>query len=278
MAKGKGKGSKKGGKIKVKVNPAEEKARKREQALKAKKAIENKMFPARPRDFSIGQDILPKRDLTRFVKWPKYVRLQRQERVLIKRLKVPPSINQFTQTVDKATATQLFKLLQKYKPEDKAQKKQRLRKLAEEKAAKDTANVGDKPVVLKYGLNHVTALIEQRKARLVVIAHDVDPIELVVFLPALCRKLDVPYCIVKGKSRLGQLVHHKKATCVALTDVRPKDEEAFRKLVDTLNTGYKNRFDEIRRSWGGQQLGPKTVHRLRAAAIKKERAAAAIRM
>ena len=36
-----------------------------------------------------------------------------------------------------------------------------------------------------------------------VIAHDVDPIELVVWLPALCRKMEVPYAIVKGKSRLG---------------------------------------------------------------------------
>lgn len=40
--------------------------------------------------------------------------------------------------------------------------------------------------VVKYGLNHVTTLIENKKAKLVVIAHDVDPIELVVFLPTLC--------------------------------------------------------------------------------------------
>ena len=39
-----------------------------------------------------------------------------------------------------------------------------------------------------------------------VIAHDVDPIELVVWLPALCRKMEVPYCIVKGKSRLGAVM------------------------------------------------------------------------
>ncbi|XP_024178223.1 60S ribosomal protein L7a-like [Rosa chinensis] len=41
------------------------------------------------------------------------------------------------------------------------------------------------------------------KAQLVVIAHDVDPIELVVWLPALCKKMEIPYCIVKGKARLG---------------------------------------------------------------------------
>ncbi len=34
-----------------------------------------------------------------------------------------------------------------------------------------------------------------------VIAHDVNPIELVVWLPALCRKMGIPYCIMKGKVR-----------------------------------------------------------------------------
>lgn len=40
-----------------------------------------------------------------------------------------------------------------------------------------------KPITLKYGLNHVTNLVESKKAKLVVIAHDVDPIELVMWLP-----------------------------------------------------------------------------------------------
>ena len=54
-----------------------------------------------------------------------------------------------------------------------------------------------KPVVVKFGLNHITHLVETGKAKLVVIAHDVDPIELVVWLPAVCRKMDVPYIIIK---------------------------------------------------------------------------------
>ncbi len=53
-----------------------------------------------------------------------------------------------------------------------------------------------------------------------VIASDVDPIELVVWLPALCRKMDVPYCFVKGKALLGKLVHLKNAAALALTEVR----------------------------------------------------------
>lgn len=53
--------------------------------------------------FHPGQDIQPKRDLTRFVKWPRYIRLQRQRSILYKRLKVPPAINQFTQALDRQT-------------------------------------------------------------------------------------------------------------------------------------------------------------------------------
>ena len=59
---------------------------------------------------------------------------------------------------------------------------------------------------------------------MVVIAHDVDPIELVIWLPQLCRKQNVPYVIVKSKSRLGKLVHQKTATCLALTEVRKEDQ------------------------------------------------------
>ena len=74
----------------------------------------------------IGQDIQHKTDLTRFVKWPEYVRLQRQKVILSQRLKVPPAIAQFSHTLDKNTATQLFKLLNKYRPEAKQEKKARL--------------------------------------------------------------------------------------------------------------------------------------------------------
>ena len=76
----------------------------------------------------------------------------------------------------------------------------RLTQLAEKKAA-GKPETEKKPVVIKYGINHITKLIKSEKAELVCIAHDVDPIEMVVWLPALCRKMGVPYCIVKGKAR-----------------------------------------------------------------------------
>ena len=71
----------------------------------------------------VGANPPPKKDMHRFVKWPKYVRIQRQRRILNQRLKVPPALNRFTKTLDKNAAFTLFKMLLKYRPEDKAAKK-----------------------------------------------------------------------------------------------------------------------------------------------------------
>lgn len=229
--------------------------------LEAKKVV-NPLFEKRPKNYGIGQDIQPKRDLTRFVKWPRYIRLQRQRSILYKRLKVPPAINQFTQALDRQTATQLFKLAHKYRPETKQEKKQRLLARAEQKASGKGDAPTKRPPVLRAGVNTVTTLVENKKAQLVVIAHDVDPIELVVFLPALCRKMGVPYCIIKGKARLGRLVHRKTCTSVAFTQVNPEDKGALAKLVEAVRTNYNDRYDEIRRHWGGGILGPKSVARI----------------
>merc|ERR1712070_95340 len=137
---------------------------------------------AKKRTFSIGGNILPpKRNLTRFVKWPKYIRLQRAKMTLLKRIKIPPAINQFQQTFDKRQASQLFRLLNNLKPETRAAKKERLTSEAEKMAAGDRS-ASKKSTCVKMGINHVTTLIEEKKAQLVVIAHDVDPIEIIVWL------------------------------------------------------------------------------------------------
>jgi len=63
--------------------------------------VVNPLFDKRPRSFGIGGDIQPKRDLCRFVKWPKYFWLQRQKAVLHQRLKVPPPIHLFKQSLNR---------------------------------------------------------------------------------------------------------------------------------------------------------------------------------
>ncbi|CAG8478151.1 10793_t:CDS:10 [Diversispora eburnea] len=223
----------------------------------AGKTAKNPLFEKKPRNFGIGQDIQPKRDLSRFVKWPEYVRLQRQRKILNQRLKVPPAINQFTKALDKNTASNVFKLLNKYRPETKAEKKQRLLTAANLKA-ENKQYTPKKPYVVKYGINHITALVESKQAKLVLIAHDVDPIEIVLWLPALCRKMLVPYAIIKSKARLGTVVHKKTATALALVDIRDEDKSTFANLINGIKAGYNDKFDEVRKHWGGGVMGTKS--------------------
>ena len=124
-----------------------------------------------------------------------------------------------------------------------------------------------KPNLLSVGVNRVTTQVEKKRAQLVVIAHDVDPVEIVLFLPTLCRRMGVPYAIVKGKSRLGRLVGLKNCSCVALTNVNAEDRSALGKLVESVNTNFNERAEEIRKSWGGQIMS----QRSQAAAAKLER-------
>jgi large subunit ribosomal protein L7Ae len=213
------------------------------------------------------------------IKWPEYVRLQRQKKVLNLRLKVPPAIAQFQNVLDKNLATQTFRLLNKYRPETKAEKKERLTKEAEAiKDGKKKEDVSKKPYVVKYGLNHVVGLIENKKPALVLIPNDVDPIELVIFLPALCRKMGVPYAIVKGKARLGTVVYKKvclvyglytiafflatdikaqTAAVLAITEVRGEDKGELAKLITAIKEGYSEKYEEQKRHWGGGIMGAK---------------------
>lgn len=178
------------------------------------------------------------------------------------RLKVPPAIAQFQNTLDRNTAAQTLKLLNKYRPETKVQKAERIK--AEATAVsqgKKKEDVSKKPYAVKYGLNHVVGLIEAKKAALVLIPNDVDPIELVVYLPALCRKMGVPYAIIKGKARLGTVVHKKTAAVLALTEVKSEDKNELSKLVSTINEGFNAKYEEHRRHWGGGIMGTKAVAR-----------------
>jgi len=148
----------------------------------------------------------------------------------MKRLKCPPALAQFFEPLDKDTSKKVYKALERYTPETKKEKKERLEKEAKEqvKDKKDNKNKkkeGKKPVTLKCGLNHVTYLVEQKRAKLVLIAADVDPIETVVFLPSLCKSMEIPYAIVPSKERLGHLANKKTCTCLALTDFKENAAE-----------------------------------------------------
>lgn len=70
--------------------------------------------------------------------------------------------------------------------------------------------------------------------------------------------MGVPYAIIKGKARLGQLVDKKTATAVALKSVTKADEGEFSTIARLLTEKYTgDAADRLRRKWGGNKLGPK---------------------
>lgn len=235
------------------TKPAAKKTTKKQTVAQWKKEHSH-LFPAKAKELGIGQDRQQKRDLSRFVKMPLYVRIQRQRAVLKQRVKVPAAINQFASKVlKKDSATTLFKLLAKYRPETRKARKERLQKQAAVQAENKEAKKTEKPNVITYGLHEVVQAIEKKRAKLVVIAHDVNPIELVVFLPALCRKMNVPYVIVKNKSRLGYLVHKKQVSVLALEGVAAADAPTVQQIVDATTA-----LQASRTRTGGLILSQKT--------------------
>lgn len=177
----------------------------------------------------------------------------------MKRIRIPPALNQFNNTLDKNTARRVFTLLDKYRPEDKTAKKARLAEAASAKEKGVEVEDRKPPNVVKFGLKHVTNLIEQKKAKLVIIAHDVEPVELVVWMPALCKRFGVPYAIVKGKSRLGQVVRQKKASCLAIVNVNKEHTRDFQQLQTAIEESFLDRYAEINKKWGGTILGRKSL-------------------
>ena len=59
---------------------------------------------------------------------------------------------------------------------------------------------------VRKGTNETTKAIERVTAKLVIIAEDVDPPEVVAHLPLLCEEKQVPYVYVPDKRKLGGVV------------------------------------------------------------------------
>ncbi|MGQ4833508.1 MAG: 50S ribosomal protein L7Ae [Candidatus Asgardarchaeia archaeon] len=57
---------------------------------------------------------------------------------------------------------------------------------------------------IKRGTNETTKAVERGLAKLVYIAEDVEPPEIVAHLPLLCEEKKVPYIYIPSKKQLGE--------------------------------------------------------------------------
>ena len=81
--------------------------------------------------------------------------------------------------------------------------------------------------------------------------------KLVISLPALCHKLQVPFAVVRTKALLGQLVHVKTCSCVAFTEVAKADEAALKAVIDKINLGTD--YKEMMHHYGGNNRSARSL-------------------
>lgn len=94
-------------------------------------------------------------------------------------------------------------------------------------AVKKARETGGK---VKKGTNETTKAVERGQAKLVVIATDVDPPEIVAHLPILCDEKKIPYTYVPSKKRLGESAGIE----VAAASVAIIDPGGAKDLVDEI--------------------------------------------
>ena len=87
---------------------------------------------------------------------------------------------------------------------------------------------------LRIGVNEVTKAIEREQAKLVFIAQDVEPKEIVMHLPLLCEEKGIPYTFVKTKKELSEKSGIEvSASSVAVVDAGAANKE-FAELVKKI--------------------------------------------
>jgi len=70
-------------------------------------------------------------------------------------------------------------------------------------AAYEALQIASKTGQIRKGTNETTKAIERAQAKLVIIAEDVDPPEVVAHLPLLCEERKIPYIFVPSKEKIG---------------------------------------------------------------------------
>lgn len=83
---------------------------------------------------------------------------------------------------------------------------------------------------IRIGVNEVTKAVERGKAKLIVMAEDVDPQEIMIHIPILCAEKKIPYVYVKTKDELGKSAGLKVST----SSIAVVDEGKAKKNIEDL--------------------------------------------
>jgi len=92
---------------------------------------------------------------------------------------------------------------------------------------------------VRKGVNETTKAIDRGQAKLVAIALDVDPPEIVMHIPTLCEEKGVIYVYVSSKQKLGQACGiNTQASAASIVELG-EGKQIMDEIVKALNTLLK---------------------------------------
>jgi large subunit ribosomal protein L7Ae len=106
-------------------------------------------------------------------------------------------------------------------------------------AAYEALSIASKTGAIRKGTNEATKAVERSIAKLVVIAEDVDPPEVIAHLPLLCDERKIPYVFVPSKEALGKAIGID-VPCASACIIKEGDASGLIKEIIT-------RLDQVKR-------------------------------
>jgi len=89
-------------------------------------------------------------------------------------------------------------------------------------------------------MNEVTKSIERKLAKLIVMAEDVSPPEILFHIPLLCDEKDIPYGYLSTKKELGNTARiNVSASAIAIENVGTGNEGVLDDVIKKLEESKK---------------------------------------
>ena len=88
---------------------------------------------------------------------------------------------------------------------------------------------------IRKGMNEVTKSIERGQAKIVVMAEDVTPPEILYHVPLLCEEKNIPYAFISTKKNLGNAVKiNVGASSIAIENVGTGNENILNDVIKQI--------------------------------------------
>ena len=88
---------------------------------------------------------------------------------------------------------------------------------------------------IRKGMNEVTKSIERKTAKLVIMAEDVSPPEILFHVPLICEEKGIPYAYLSTKKELGNAVRiNVSSSAIAIEQSGTGNENALDDILKKL--------------------------------------------